>query len=155
VDDADLLILHHLMNSGRMTWADLATRTGLTRQTVADRVQKLEEAGIIKSYAAIVDPEAVGATLTAFVAVTIERPEQCAPFLATIQAVPEVLECHHVAGEDSYLLKVRTGGTRGLERLITEKLKPVPGVVRTRTTIVLSTAKETAQPPLPAPGAAR
>lgn len=142
-------IVRALAANGRLSWADLGAAVGVGRQTVAERVAKLEQAGVITGYTTLVDPEAVGADLTAFVGVTIERPEQCEPFLAAIAAMPQVQECHHVTGDDNYLLKVRTRGTRGLEYLITDGLKRIDGVVRTRTTIVLSTAKETALPPLP------
>jgi Lrp/AsnC family leucine-responsive transcriptional regulator len=70
-------------------------------------------------------------------------------FLASVQAIPEIQECHHITGDGDYLLKVRCRGTRELEHLITDQLKVIPGVVRTRTTIVLSTLKETPILPLP------
>lgn len=148
LDEIDRLILGCLTENARLSWAEIAANAGITRQTVAERVARLEQASVIKGFVALVDPEAVGADLTAFVGVTIERPEQCEGFLKAIAAMPNVQECHHVAGDDNYLLKVRTRGTRGLERLISEELKRIPGVVRTRTTIVLSTAKETPVPPV-------
>lgn len=149
MDDIDLSIIRQLSANSRISWADLGSAVGITRQTAAERVQKLEQAGVIKSYTIAIDAEAVGADLMAFVAVSVERPEHSGRFLEAVAAIPEVMECHHVAGEDSYLLKVRTDGTRGLERLITDHLRRIPGVLRTRTTIVLSTAKETMTPPMP------
>ena len=98
-------------------------------------------------YAALVDPEAAGYPLSAFVAIALDRPERRAAFLKKIATLPEVAECHHVAGDDDYLLKVRCRGTRDLDRLLVESLKSIPGV-RTRTTIVLSTAKESVAIPL-------
>ena len=89
------------------------------------------------------DPLSVGYGLLAFVAVTMERPEHRAGFLAKVHALPEVQECHHIAGEDDYLLKVRCRDTADLERVISEELKGVPGVARTRTTISLKAVKET------------
>ncbi|HWI66211.1 MAG TPA: Lrp/AsnC family transcriptional regulator [Symbiobacteriaceae bacterium] len=152
MDDIDMSIIRQLSANSRISWADLGAAVGITRQTAAERVQKLEQAGVIRGYTISVDAEAVGADLLAFVALSLERPEHGAPFLAAVAALPEVMECHHVAGEDSYLMKVRTDGTRGLERLITDHLRQIPGVVRTRTTIVLSSSKETAVPPFPATG---
>ncbi|HYF94917.1 MAG TPA: Lrp/AsnC family transcriptional regulator [Symbiobacteriaceae bacterium] len=152
MDDIDMSIIRQLSANSRISWADLGAAVGITRQTAAERVQKLEQAGVIKGYTIAVDAEALGADLLAFVAISLERPQHSDPFLAAVSAMPEVMECHHVAGEDSYLLKVRTDGTRGLERLITDFLRPIPGVMRTRTTIVLSSAKETAVPPFPAMG---
>lgn len=150
MDDIDLSIIRQLSANSRISWADLGATVGITRQTAAERVQKLEQAGVIKNYTIAIDAEAVGADLLAFVAISLKLPEHSDPFMASVSAMPEVMECHHVAGEDSYLLKVRTDGTRGLERLITDHLRHIPGVVRTRTTIVLSSSKETAVPPFPA-----
>ncbi len=149
MDAIDLTLLERLKANGRISWAELGHAVGLTGVAVAERIHKLERAGVIQGYTILLSPEALGQELTAFIAVTVERPEQCEPFLAAIQTIDQVLECHHMAGEDSYLLKVRTGGTRDLEALITEQLKRLPGVVRTRTTIALSTAKESVHPALP------
>jgi len=145
----DLKVLGQLMTYGRTTWAELAGILGLSAPAAADRVHRLEERGVIKGFAALVDPEAVGCGLTSFIAVTLERPEHRAAFLEGVQEMPEVQECHHVTGEGDYLLKVRCRGTRELERVITDELKTIPGVVRTHTTIVLSTLKETPVLPLP------
>lgn len=150
MDTLDLKALTHLMQRGRTAWSELAGTLGLSAPAVADRVRRLEEQGVIRGYAALVDPGAVGCVLTAFVTVTLERPLHRAGFLAAVQALPEVQECHHVAGDDDYLLKVRCTGPRDLDRVISEAIKAVPGVLRTRTTIALATLKET--PVLPVPG---
>ncbi len=143
-----MFILHILVENGRASQAELASRLGLSRQTISDRMERLREKGVLLGFVPLISPEKVGAGLTAFIGVTVERPDQCRPFLDAVQSMDEILECHHVAGDDSYLLKVRTSGTSALERLITERLKGMPGVVRTRTTVVLSTAKETPVPAL-------
>ena len=148
MDETNLSILRSLLKDGRTPLADIAASLGLSRQTVTERIQRMREAGVLLGFTALVAPEKVGADLTAFIGVTVDRPDLCEPFLAAVAQLPEVVECHHVAGDDSYLLKVRTAGTRGLERLISTKLKQIPGVVRTRTTIVLSTSKETVVPPV-------
>ena len=108
----------------------------------------MKERGVIKGYITLVDPKAVGCDLTAFIAVTIDRPEHRAPFLQRIQQLPSIQECHHVTGDDDYMLKVRCGNTEDLERLLSDDLKSLLGIVRTRTTIVLSTLKETPILPL-------
>ncbi len=131
-----------------MTWAELASCLGLSSPAAAERIHRLEEQGVIKGFTALVDHEAVGCGLTAFVAVVLERPEHRSPFLQKIVEMQEVQECHHVAGEDDYWLKVRCKGTRDLERLVSDTIKSMPGVARTRTTIVMSTPKETPIPPL-------
>lgn len=151
LDYTDMSILHILAQNGRASQAELASRLGLSRQTISDRMERLLERGVLLGFVPLISAEAVGAGLTAFIGVTVEKTEQCRPFLDAVRGMDEVLECHHVAGDDSYLLKVRTSGTAALERLITDGLKGIPGVIRTRTTVVLSTAKEKAVPPLPAP----
>ena len=137
-----------LQTTGRESWAALGETLGMTGPAAADRVRRLEERGVIRGYSALVDPRAVGAGLAAFVAVSLDRPRDRAKFLAQVQSLPEVQECHHVAGEDDYLLKVRCRGTSDLERLLTHELKGLTGVARTRTTVVLSTVKETLAVPL-------
>lgn len=149
MDSLDWKALRYLMTHGRVTWADLASVLGLSAPATADRVRSLENMGVIKGYAALINPDAVACGLTAFIAITLERPEHRAPFLAWVREQPEVQECHHVAGDDDYLLKVRCRDTRRLDNLIGDQLKALPGIRRTRTTIVLSTAKETPELPLP------
>lgn len=144
----DFKIIAALMANARATWAELGTLLGLSAPAAADRVRKLEDRGIIKGYAALVDPDAVGCGFAALIAVTLERPEHRGPFLAKIAGLPEVLECHHTAGDDDYILKIRCGGPRQLEQLISGELKALPGLVRTRTTVILSTVKETPVLPL-------
>ena len=141
-------ILRRLQQSGRESWAALGQLLGVTGPAVAERVRKLEERGVIRSFTAVLDPAAVGYTLLAFVAVTIERPEHRAPFLTKVSELPEIQECHHIAGDDDYLLKVRCRDTSDLERVISDEIKGVPGVTRTRTTISLKTVKETLAVPV-------
>lgn len=87
--------------------------------------------------------------MTALIAVSLERPSHREAFLDKVMKIQEIQECHHTAGDDDYMLKVRCQGTRDLDRIISEELKSLPGIVRTRTTIVLSTLKETSNVPLP------
>jgi Lrp/AsnC family leucine-responsive transcriptional regulator len=159
MDEIDMKALAHLMGRGRATWAELGERLGLSAPAAADRVRRLEERGVITGFSALVRPEAVGLNLAAFVAVTLWRPDDREAFLALVARSPQVQECHHVAGEHDYLLKLRCRDTRELEAVLSEKLKGLPGVTRTVTTIVLSTLKETPALPLPegraAPGAGR
>ena len=82
-------------------------------------------------------------------AVYLDKPKHRGGFLAKISKMPEVQECHHIAGEADYMLKIRCTGTRHLERIISEELKAIPGVVRTSTTVILSTEKETTVLPVP------
>ena len=151
MDSTDHELLRRLQHDGRAHWADLAVAVKLTPPAVAERVHKLAEAGVIKRIAAHVDPEAVGLPLLAFVAVTLAHPRDRRPFLARVASAPEILECHHVAGEHDFLLKVRCAGTSALDTLLSETLKAMEGVVRTNTTIVLGTPKETDILPIPTP----
>lgn len=139
----DKKIIQILSRNGRATWAELAQRLGLSPPAAADRVRKLEERGVILGYSAVLNAEALGFPMTAFVAVTLGSLKDRDSFLELVRGMDQVAECHHLAGEDDYLLKVRCRGTKDLERLLTEHLKFLPGVVRTRTTIVLGTVKET------------
>lgn len=148
MDLLDARTLDVLTTDGRITWADLAGRLGLSAPSAAERVHRLEERGVIKGFTALVDPLAVGLGLTAFVAVTLARPQDRSAFLAMVRDLDEVQECHHVAGDDDYLLKVRCTDARHLDRLLTDRLKSLEGIVRTRTTIALDTLKETPRLPI-------
>lgn len=148
MDSFDNKILSLLMDDGRMTWADLASQVGLSSPAVADRVNRLIKKGIIKGFGTILDPERAGLTCTAFIAVTLEKPEHRAPFLQQVMELDDIQECHHVAGDYDYLLKVRCRNTKDLDRVISLELKSQPGVAKTRTTIVMGTYKETQRLPL-------
>lgn len=149
IDKTDTAILTELMRDGRATWAALGEQTGLSPAALAQRVRKLERDGVITGYAAILDPDAAGAGLLAFVSVRFYDQAKRDRFLVLIKTMPWVQECHHVTGEMEYLLKVRCSGTRALERLITDELMGRCKVAETRTSIVLATAKETTAIALP------
>ena len=144
----DYKALKRLMVQGRASWAELAADMGMSAPAAAERVRKLEQQMVIKGWAALVDPAAVGYPMTAFIAVTLDRPKHRAGFLQAVMDMPAVVECHHVAGEGDYLLKVRCRGTGDLDELLSTALKGIAGVERTRTTIVLSTWKETVETPM-------
>jgi len=143
MDDIDLKAVKHLMTRGRATWSELAGVLELSAPSAAERVKRLEERGVIKGYAALLDPEALGLALTAFVFLTIERPQHREGLLKKVAELPEIQECHHITGDYDYLLKIRCSGARELEHTISEQLKGVPGVSKTHTTVALSTIKET------------
>lgn len=149
IDALDCKIITQLMGNGRSTWSELATLLQLSAPAVADRVRRLQERGIIQGYAAQVEPKAVGLALLAYVTVTLDRPQHRAGFLAWVQATDAVQECHHTAGDGDYLLKVRCRDTADLEDLVSNQLKGLEGVLRSHTTIVLSTVKETSRLPMP------
>ena len=146
IDDIDKQIVKILQQDGRMSNAEIARQVGLAASAVLERTRKLEERGVIEGYFASIDPKEVGFGLVAFVFV---RTNECGDGTDELLAeIPEVLEVHDVAGEDSYLLKVRASDPEDLARLLREKLKAIPTVVTTRTTVVLQTLKETTVLPL-------
>ena len=151
MDAIDSKALTVLQRDGRVTWASLGTALGLTPPAAADRVRRLEEDGVITGYSALVDPARVGVTLTAFVSVSLTTHARRAAFLGVVARTPEILECHHVAGDEDFLLKVRCRDTADLEALLTKKLKASAAVARTRTVIVLSSEKESYAVPVPDP----
>jgi Lrp/AsnC family leucine-responsive transcriptional regulator len=142
IDPTDSAILELLQQDGRMPVSELARAVGLPVSSVNDRVKRLQERGLIRGFAARIDPDAVGLGLLAFVHVGWSDPEVEGPFLARIAAEPAVQECHHVTGAWNYLLKVRVADTRMLERFLATVIKGVPGIQRTETLIALSSPKE-------------
>lgn len=149
IDSIDKQILTILQENARISNAEIARTVGLAPSAVLERIRKLEDRGIVRGYSASVDPHAVDYGLTAFVAV---RTSECGSEAEkALAAIPEVLEVHDVAGEDSFWLKIRTKDTEALGRLLREKIKPIPTVLGTRTTVVLETYKETTAIPIGGP----
>jgi len=136
LDDRDLAIIACLQDDARATYADVAARVGLSASSVHERVRKLEAAGTIRGYRAVVDPEAIGLMVTALIAVTPLDPRQPDDLPDRLGDFAEVEDCLSVAGEANYVLKVRTRSTSDLEDLI-RRLREQAGVA-TRTTIALS-----------------
>jgi Lrp/AsnC family leucine-responsive transcriptional regulator len=149
IDEIDRKILRLLQENGRMTNAALADEVGLTATPMLQRIRKLEQRGVITGYAAVVDPKSVGRGTIAFVLVKQKehRIESHKRVLAALAVVPEVIECHHVAGEDDFLLKVAVRDIAEYERFLLDRLALIPGIDRVKTIFVLSTAKAAA--PLP------
>jgi Lrp/AsnC family leucine-responsive transcriptional regulator len=142
LDDRDRQILALVQRDAKLALAEIARHVGLSPAAVHERLRKLENGGVIRRSAAIVDPQAVGATVTAFVEVFIEHPRFEGPFLDRVLALDEVQECHHITGEFSLLLKVRVGGMESLRDLLLHHFNGMEGVRQTRTIMVLSTVKE-------------
>jgi len=142
LDAKDRKILGLVQRDGKLPQAEIAKRVGLSAAAVNERLRKLEQAGVIRRYAALLDPKAVGASLTAFVEVFIEHPRHEPSFIENILKLDEVQECHHITGEFSLLIKVRVRDIDALQSLLLGKLNSVDGVRQTRTVMVLSTLKE-------------
>ena len=144
MEETDQRIVALLCADGRMSFTDLAKETGLSVSAVHSRVRRLEERGILRGYRAEVDAEAVGLPLTAFVSLTPidpSAPDEAPERLAHLR---EIEACHSVAGDESYILKVRVASPSALETLLQE-IRAQSGMA-TRTTIVLSTPYEGRSP---------
>jgi len=142
LDAKDRRILDLVQRDATMSQAEIARRVGLSTAAVNERLKKLRQSGTIRRFTAIVDPAALGPSITAFVEVFLEHPRFEPAFLAHVLRLDEVLECHHITGEFSLLLKVRVHDMRALQRLLLGGLSARKGVRQTRTVMVLSTAKE-------------
>jgi len=152
LDAIDVKLLSMLQENARISQADMARAVGLAASAVLERMRKLELRGVVTAFTAVVDPRTVDLGQLAFVSVRVSGTgEQEEHAGARLAAVPEVLEVHHVAGEDCYLLKVRTSDAQHLGTLLRQRLGRIPGVVSTRTTVVLETVKETTRLPLTQP----
>lgn len=147
MDDYDRKILAYIQQSGRASYGEIGAAAGLSVSAVNERLKKLERQGVIAGWTARLNPAAVGCGVLAFVHVLVERPEHEAAFLELVAGDPAIQECHHVASEWSYLLKVRTPDLPALEGLA-RRIKALPGIPRSHTVIALSSAKETAALPL-------
>lgn len=141
LDDLDLRLLDALQRNARSTFAELGTLVGLKAPAVHDRVKRLESKGYVRAYSAQLDSKLLGLELVAFVSCYTSPDCRYIEFTSTLAQMSEVLEVHSVAGEETYVLKVMTRSTAHLDELL-GKLKAVPGMARTKTTIVLSTPFE-------------
>ncbi len=148
LDATDLSILQALQANARTSNAEIARKLDMAPSAILDRIRKLEQRGVIEGYLTRINPVAVGLGLTAFVLVRTEERVGSAAIGQALGRQPEVLEVHHVAGEDCYLVKVRVRDTESLSQLLRERFGRLKGVRSTRTTIVLSTMKEAAGLPL-------
>jgi Lrp/AsnC family leucine-responsive transcriptional regulator len=154
LDDIDFKILSLLQQDGRISHTAVGKLVELSSPSVSARVQRLERDGLIKRYTALLEANEIGQGLLAFIRVrTGSSEDDSNAFEQYAQRAPEVLECHDIDGEDSYILKVRTDSTQKLRELIA-RIRSFPDVTRTITSIVLLTIREepltaplTVQPP--------
>ena len=145
INDIDAKILNIIQQDARISNAEIARQVELAPSAVLERVKKLEERGVIRGYATEINAAEIGYGLTAFVFV---RTSFCGSIGNVLAAIPEVLEVHDIAGDDCYLLKVRAKNTDELGKFFREKLKNLPEIISTKTTIVLQTLKETTALPI-------
>jgi Lrp/AsnC family transcriptional regulator, leucine-responsive regulatory protein len=133
LDEVGWRLLEALQEDARLSYAELGRRVGLSLPAVAERVRRLEEAGIITGYRAEVNAQKIGVTILALVRINV-RGEQYPAFTALARSLPEVLECHHLSGGDSFMLRVAAASIPHLEQLITR----LSSYGQTTTTIILS-----------------
>jgi len=144
LEDTDRLILRALVSDGRLSYTDLAERVGLSVSAVHQRVRRLEQRGVISGFRVTLDADELGLPLTAFVSITPIDPAAPDDAPTRLQHLTAIEACHSVAGEESYILKVRVGGPADLESLL-QQIRAAANV-STRTTVVLSTPYESRAP---------
>jgi len=147
MDAIDRKILEYVQEKGRDTYAEIGAAVGLSVSAINERLKKLERAGTIKGWGARVDAKAVGQGVLAFMLLLIDRPENEKGLVDAICALPQVLECHHITGEWSYLVKLRLSDVSEIETVLADTIKQNPGAIRTHTLLALSSRKETAALP--------
>lgn len=140
MDDIDIGILRILQKEARASLSDIGQRVNLSVSAVSDRLKKLETSGAISRYVAIIDGEFFHKDLTAFMFISLENPSYIDSFLQFIQHENDILECHYIAGSYDYVLKIVTNNPATLEKLL-NKIKSVPGIIKTYTNVVLATCK--------------
>jgi Lrp/AsnC family leucine-responsive transcriptional regulator len=145
LDRIDRMILKHLLSDGRKPVAELAREVHLTTSPCLDRVRRLEEEGFIQGYAALLNPDHLGARLLAFVGIRVDRttPDVLHDFEAAIALLEEVVECHRVAGGFDYLVKIRVADMKTYSRFLNERLAALPGVAQTHTYVAMDEVKST------------
>jgi Lrp/AsnC family leucine-responsive transcriptional regulator len=144
LDTIDLQIIAILQEHGRIPLVKLGDQVGLSAPSVIERVKKLEDGGVITGYHASVDARLMGKDVAAFIGVSLGHPRPIGMFEETVERIEEVLECHHITGEHTVLLKVKTCNTATLEEVI-KTIRAIDGVTRTETMVVLSTHTERTQ----------
>jgi Lrp/AsnC family transcriptional regulator, leucine-responsive regulatory protein len=151
VDAIDRQIIDLLRGNARLSYAELGRQVGLSAPAVHERVGKLESTGVIRGYRADVTPELIGLSVTALIGIAQQTGTQIEDVVTALQELPEIESCYFLAGDESFLLKVRVGTMAELEQLIV-RLSHTHGVARTRTTVALSTKWEGRPQPAREPG---
>ena len=142
LDDIDLRILTYLQPNAYLSNVELSKKIGMAPSAVLERVKKLEQKGIIVGYPTRINPEALHLNLLAFIFIKSSEGPGNATVAKQLAKLPEILELHHIAGEDCYIAKVRAKDPLSLVQFMREKFSKVKGIINTKTTIVLQTVKE-------------
>jgi Lrp/AsnC family leucine-responsive transcriptional regulator len=150
IDEIDRQILMILQQNARTSNAEIARQIEMAPSAVLERIRRLESRGVIQGYETLINPEALGLGVLAFVFVRSADFDGEAKTAKLLSQIPEVQEAHHIAGEDCFLLKVRAKDSKTLGRLLRERIGSTGMVESTRTTIVLETLRESSRIPLEA-----
>lgn len=150
IDETDRSLLRLLQADGRVSNAEMARQVGLSAPATHARVKRLEQAGVIRQYATLLDRETIGFDMVCFINVSLQLHQFDAieRFKELVQDMPEVLECHHITGEFDYLLKAVFRNRDELQEFVVNKLTPIPGMARINTSLVLIEIKATQQLPI-------
>ena len=135
LDETDRKIIEILQEDGRISMKDLGKLIGLTSPAVSERIKRLENCGIISGYKAIINPDALGRNITAFIHISLPGSQSYAEFLENAKNDPRIVECHHITGDDCSLLKVLVSDMQELESVI-DSIKKIGS---TKTSVILST----------------
>jgi Lrp/AsnC family leucine-responsive transcriptional regulator len=149
LDKTDLGILRLMQGNARITNADIARELEMAPSAVLERVKKLEQKQVILQYTARINPLAINQNLLAFISIKSSEGMGSNISAQAFAKIPEVQEVHHIAGEDCYLIKVRTADSASLMHLMRNTFSNIPNILSTRTTIVLETVKEEQQLVIP------
>jgi Lrp/AsnC family leucine-responsive transcriptional regulator len=148
MDEIDLHILAILQEKARIPNVDVAREVGMAPSAVLERIRKLEKHEIIDGYEVRLNPKRFRRSLVAFITVIPEKNADDSTLGAQLAQLPEVQEVHQISGEDGFLIKVRTADTQDLGKLLRQRIRALAGVQTTKTSIALSTIKETARIPI-------
>jgi Lrp/AsnC family leucine-responsive transcriptional regulator len=150
IDDTDRRILNVLQRNGRVSNAELADQVNLSASACHRRVQRLEQDGIIRNYVAMLDPRKIGVPATIFVEITLstQADEVLEAFEKAVARIPDVLECHLMAGSADYILKVVAENTDDFARIHRQYLTRLPGVAQMQSSFALRTVFKTTALPL-------
>ena len=149
LDKTDLHILRLMQENARISNADMARELGMAPSGILERVKKLEQKNVILQYTTRLNPDALQQKLLAFIFMKAADGPGCNDTAKELAKIPEVQEVHHIAGDDCYLVKVRTYDSASLMHLMRNSFGKIPNLLSTRTTIVLETAKEQQQLVIP------
>jgi len=149
LDKIDLNILRLMQENARISNADMARELGMAPSGILERVKKLEQKGVIQQYTTRINPAALQQKMLAFIFMKATDGPGCTETAEALARIPEVQEVHHIAGDDFYLVKVRTYDSSTLVHLMRNSFSKIPNLLSTRTTIVLETVKEQQQLVIP------